>query len=324
MTQQTNALRLADCIQPYNVATSIMLAQASAELRRLDAREDELLHHVCVLQGMNNESLESIKALTAENDQLKADYQRLMGKHNNLHINAKQCRTERDQLRAQVERLRGGEPMAFVHWPLSGPPKLVWHSNKALEDAIIKSHEGHQPDLLLYTAQPAAPSCPVKLTIGEAKKWRIVPIEPTTGMLIAGNHCQPGDYSAALVWKKMIEASDRASGELLGRPLLQDCDPAIQPAAPALVPWQPIEAAPNDGSDCWLLVGGEVHRGFWVEIEFEERRDIDGRYIDQTDADAYWMDHDSGDSLEPTMFYPITKPLPPAPVGIGQPAGGEG
>jgi len=80
--------------------------------------------------------------------------------------------------------------------------------------------------------------------------------------------------------------------------------------------WQPIETAPKDGSDCWLLVDGDVRRGFWVEIEFEERRDMDGRYIDQTDADAYWMDHDSGDSLEPTMFYPITKPLPPSLVDI--------
>ena len=80
--------------------------------------------------------------------------------------------------------------------------------------------------------------------------------------------------------------------------------------------WQPIETAPKDGSDCWLLVDGDVRRGFWVEIEFEERRDMDGRYIDQADADAYWMDHDSGDSLEPTMFYPITKPLPPSLVDI--------
>ena len=80
--------------------------------------------------------------------------------------------------------------------------------------------------------------------------------------------------------------------------------------------WQPIETAPKDGSDCWLLVDGDVRRGFWVEIEFEERRDMDGRYIDQPDADAYWMDHDSGDSLEPTMFYPITNPLPPSLVDI--------
>ena len=87
-----------------------------------------------------------------------------------------------------------------------------------------------------------------------------------------------------------------------------------QPAAPAMAPWQPIETAPKDGSDCWLLVEEEVRRGFWVEIEFEERRDLDGRYIDQTDDDAYWMDKDSGDPLEPTMFYPITKPLPPAPA----------
>ena len=45
----------------------------------------------------------------------------------------------------------GGEPVAFVHWPMSGPPRLVWYSNKALENAIQKAHEGYQPDMRLYT-----------------------------------------------------------------------------------------------------------------------------------------------------------------------------
>lgn len=49
----------------------------------------------------------------------------------------------------------GAEPVAFVHWPLSGPPRLVWYSNKALDAAILKTYEGHQPDMLLYTHPPA-------------------------------------------------------------------------------------------------------------------------------------------------------------------------
>lgn len=53
-------------------------------------------------------------------------------------------------------RAEQAEPVAFVHWPFNGgSPKLVWYSNKALEKAIHKAHEGHQSDLLLYP--PAAP-----------------------------------------------------------------------------------------------------------------------------------------------------------------------
>lgn len=47
-------------------------------------------------------------------------------------------------------------PTAFVHTPLSGPPRLVWYSNKALESAIRKASEGPQPDVLLYTTPPAS------------------------------------------------------------------------------------------------------------------------------------------------------------------------
>lgn len=53
-------------------------------------------------------------------------------------------------------------------------------------------------------------------------KWVVVPVEPTTGMLVAGNHCQPGEYSAALVWKAMIEAAERSSELNYTRPLPQD------------------------------------------------------------------------------------------------------
>jgi hypothetical protein len=95
--------------------------------------------------------------------------------------------------------------------------------------------------------EPAAasqePKCPVKLTIAESKKWRIVPIEPTMGMLIAGNHCQAGDYSAKLVWEKMIEAAERSS-ELFDSPLWQDCVPASQEQAQ-----QPTDA-PGPSRQC--------------------------------------------------------------------------
>lgn len=47
------------------------------------------------------------------------------------------------------------EPVAFVHWPIHGAPRLVWYGNKPLGAAIIKSYEGHQPDMLLFAAPPA-------------------------------------------------------------------------------------------------------------------------------------------------------------------------
>lgn len=53
-----------------------------------------------------------------------------------------------------VKAAQQAEPVAFVHWPLSGGPRLVWYSNKALEAAILKAYEGHQADLLLYAGAP--------------------------------------------------------------------------------------------------------------------------------------------------------------------------
>lgn len=63
-------------------------------------------------------------------------------------------------------------------------------------------------------------------------KWRVVPVAPTTGMLIAGNHCQPGDYSAALVWSSMLEAAERSTELSYTRPLPQD----MRAQAPAAEP----------------------------------------------------------------------------------------
>lgn len=64
-------------------------------------------------------------------------------------------------------------------------------------------------------------------------RWRVVPVEPTTGMLIAGNHCQPGDYSAALVWQSMLAAAERSTELAYTRPLPQDM-PTVPPAQRAL------------------------------------------------------------------------------------------
>ena len=51
------------------------------------------------------------------------------------------------------------EPVAFIHWPVNGPPRLVWYSKKALNNAILKTHEdGYKPDVKLYSAPQPAPA----------------------------------------------------------------------------------------------------------------------------------------------------------------------
>ena len=41
-------------------------------------------------------------------------------------------------------------------------------------------------------------------------KWTWVPVEPSTAMLVAGNHGRPGDFSALKVWEDMLGALDRS------------------------------------------------------------------------------------------------------------------
>ena len=40
--------------------------------------------------------------------------------------------------------------------------------------------------------------------------WAWVPVEPSTAMLVAGNHGQPGDFSASKVWHDMLDALQRS------------------------------------------------------------------------------------------------------------------
>lgn len=58
--------------------------------------------------------------------------------------------------RASLAASAGSEPVAAIHWPIGGPPRLMWHSNAALHTAIRKAHEGHQSDVPLYT-HPSPP-----------------------------------------------------------------------------------------------------------------------------------------------------------------------
>lgn len=95
--------------------------------------------------------------------------------------------------------------------------------------------------------------------------------------------------------------------------LLHEIDTALSEAKAG--GWQPIEQASDEYKlRCWVLVGEAVHLAAYIVISFEEKRDMDGRYIDQVDHEEYWMDIDSGDPLEPTHFQPLTRPLPAPPA----------
>ncbi len=94
---------------------------------------------------------------------------------------------------------------------------------------------------------------------------------------------------------------------------------AAAPTARQPLPtWQPIETAPKDGTDVMLSNGKSVSVGSWLHQEpvIRERRDLDGRYIDQDEFDGFegWVDWGGGMQPAPTHWMP----LPPPPGGIGE------
>ena len=75
--------------------------------------------------------------------------------------------------------------------------------------------------------------------------------------------------------------------------------------------WRDIETAPQDGTRVILAEAEKVFHGGFVGVQFKEHRDADGNYLDQTDADAYWMNFEEGDVCHPTHWQP--EPALPAP-----------
>ena len=90
-------------------------------------------------------------------------------------------------------------------------------------------------------------------------------------------------------------------------------------AAPQPEPWMPIETAPKDGSEMLLSNGETVAQGHWLHAEayIREKRDADGRYIDQEESDGFdgWIDYIGGMLPEPTHWMPL-----PAAPGAAPPA----
>lgn len=78
-----------------------------------------------------------------------------------------------DAARASLAANAGSEPVAAIHWPIGGPPRLMWHSNAALHAAIRKAHEGHQSDVPLYD-HPSPPE-------GMVGGWQDIATAPKDG-----------------------------------------------------------------------------------------------------------------------------------------------
>lgn len=84
------------------------------------------------------------------------------------------------------------------------------------------------------------------------------------------------------------------------------------PADPVLAAgWMPIASAPKDGTHILLSNGVVVAQGWWEHKEpyIRERRDIEGRYIDQDESDGFdgWLDCEGGMLPEPTHWMPLPK-----------------
>ena len=87
--------------------------------------------------------------------------------------------------------------------------------------------------------------------------------------------------------------------------------------APAVPQWMPIEAAPKDGTEVLLSNGTDVSAGHWLHLEggIHERRDLEGRYIDQDEDEGYdgWIDWSGGMNPKPSHWMPL-----PAPPGASE------
>ena len=162
MTKQNNALRLANVcsnLTRYSMDAHLI----AAELRRQHDRIAELEAELEAVGAGGVQALSAAPAMVnrTQHNQFLSDVLTAAG----LVTHGKQCKALGERLGAMVMRLRAApqqevqEPAAFIHWPINGPPRLVWYSQKALNDAILKTHEdGYKPDVKLYTAPQPAPA----------------------------------------------------------------------------------------------------------------------------------------------------------------------
>ncbi|PZS80629.1 hypothetical protein A7X84_13860 [Stenotrophomonas maltophilia] len=120
--------------------------------------------------------------------------------------------------------------------------------------------------------------------------------------------------------RELLAAQYRGDGRkakairIAHKSLTEEDNRALRAIAAALTShWLPISTAPKDGTGILLSNGKDVAEGHWYFEEggTTEYRDLDGRYIGQTDSDGYagWLDWDGGMQPDPTHW----QPLPVAP-----------
>lgn len=81
-----------------------------------------------------------------------------------------------------------------------------------LRSAVFKSESDREAALNCVDVLWEAASAPESSVTASAQqgKWTWVPVEPSTAMLVAGNHGQPGNFSALKVWQDMLGALERS------------------------------------------------------------------------------------------------------------------
>ncbi len=125
-------------------------------------------------------------------------------------------------------------------------------------------------------------------------------------------------YAAALRANGMDFTAERVLDMMPAEGVAGSMRATIDAIKAALAPqWQPIERAPKDGTAILLTNGKDVAEGHWYFEEggTTEHRDLDGRYIDQTESDGYdgWLDWEGGMQPDPTHWMPL--PAPPEVEG---------
>jgi hypothetical protein len=199
------------------------------------------------------------------------------------------------------------------------------------DDTCVRSEGGHVQSRPAWYVMACAPldGTLVRLLV----RFDNHGIDDTDDPAITIGSCNDGEWNFA-GWDWHRDEWTRGSGDLLGwlpiDPDARQCAQASHPAAPQPasaqvaepVAWQEIETAPKDGTEILLTNGLVVHEGSWLHAEpyIRERRDLDGRYIDQDESEGFdgWMDWGGGMLPGPTHWMPL--PAAPGAAPTAHPA----
>lgn len=193
-------------------------------------------------------------------------------------------------------------------------------AGRAALEAYLKDCDRHAivPDVggAFYAGRTSlaasAGSEPVAAALPEIKDMRNAP-----------QHLNPNDRAMwVLGWMECRDAVRDAAHAATGPRAAND--PGTHPSPPEgmVGGWQDIATAPKDGTRVIIAEGEKVVRAWYVVVPYSESRDTNGRYIDHTDHDEFWMGDDGDVYDEPTHWQPEAQlPAPPIAAGGGKEAG---